>query len=135
MRLNTYAFRSWLAASVLLILAIGCFGGSGANGKKIEFTTNSKEAKDYVAQIVNRIETFQFGPDVNALAKKSIDADPNFAFGYYLLGTTAATPDDAKKYGEKATELAKTASDGERRYIEAVLLTRAQKTEEALAKF
>jgi tetratricopeptide (TPR) repeat protein len=135
MRLNTYAYRSWLAASVLLILAIGCFGGSGANGKKIEFTTNSKEAKDYVAQIVNRIETFQFGPEVNALAKKSVDADPNFAFGYYLLGTTAATPDDVKKYSDKAAELAKSASDGERRYIEAVLLTRAQKPAEALPMF
>src|SRR6185503_11427416 len=135
MRLNTYAFRSWLAASVLLILAIGCFGGSGANGKKIEFTTNSKEAKDYVAQIVNRIETFQFGPEVNALAQKSVDADPNFAFGYYLLGTTAATPDEVKKFSDKAAELAKSASDGERRYIEAVLLTRAQKPAEALPLF
>jgi tetratricopeptide (TPR) repeat protein len=135
MRLNTYAYRSWLAASVLLILAIGCFGGSGANGKKIEFTTNSKEAKDYVAQIVNRIETFQFGPEVNALAQKSVDADPNFAFGYYLLGTTAATPDEVKKFSDKAAELAKSASDGERRYIEAVLLTRAQKPAEALPLF
>ena len=135
MRLNTYASRSWLAASVLLILAISCFGGSGNNGKKIEFTTNSKEAKEYVAQIVNRIETFQFGPEVNALAKKSVDADPNFAFGYYLMGTTAATPDDVKKYSDKAAELAKSASDGERRYIEAVLLTRAQKPAEALPLF
>jgi tetratricopeptide (TPR) repeat protein len=117
------------------MLAIGCFGGSGANGKKIEFTTSSKEAKDYVAQIVNRIETFQFGPEVNALAQKSVDADPNFAFGYYLLGTTAATPDDVKKYSDKAAELAKSASDGERRYIEAVLLTRAQKPAEALPMF
>jgi tetratricopeptide (TPR) repeat protein len=119
----------------MLTLAVGCFGGPRANGKKIEFSTESKEAKDCVAQIVNRIETFQFGPEVNALAKKSVDADPNFAFGYYLLGTTAATPDDVKKYSEKAAELAKTASDGERRYIEAVLLTRAQKSAEALPKF
>ena len=123
MTLNIYKFRGWLATAVLLTMALCSFGAARANGKKIEFTTQSKEAKDYVAQIVNRIETFQFGPEVNALAKKSVDADPNFAFGYYLLGTTAATPDDAKKYSEKAAELAKTASDGERRYIEAVLLT------------
>lgn len=135
MRLTTYAHRSWFAAALLLMIAVGCFGGPRATGKKIEFTTNSKEAKDCVAQIVNRIETFQFGPDLNALAKKSVDADPNFAFGYYLLGTTAATPDDVKKYSDKAAELAKTASDGERRYIEAVLLTRAQKPAEALPKF
>lgn len=134
MKLNTYAQRSWFAIAVLLTIAIGCFGAR-ANGKKIEFSTESKEAKEYVAQIVNRIETFQFGPEVNALAKKSVDADPNFAFGYYLMGTTAATPDEARKYSEKAAELAKTASDGERRYIEAVLLTRSQKSAEALPKF
>ena len=123
------------ALIVTIICASGAFASKSANGKKIEFTTESKEAKECVAQIVNRIETFQFGPEVNALAKKSVDADPNFAFGYYLLGTTAATPDDVKKYSEKAAELAKKASDGERRYIEAVLLTRAQKPSEALPIF
>jgi len=135
MKLKMYAHRSWFAVAVLLTITVGCLGAPRANGKKIEFSTASKEAKDYVAQIVNRIETFQFGPDLNALAKKSVDADPNFAFGYYLLGTTAATPDDVKKFSDKAAELAKAASDGERRYIEAVLLTRAQKPAEALPKF
>ncbi len=129
--------RGVLAVLILITLAASsAFGFKDTNSKrKIEFSTDSKEAKDYVAQIVNRIETFQFGPDLNALAKKSVDADPNFAFGYYLLGTTAATPEDVKKYSDKAAELAKTASDGERRYIEAVLLTRAQKPAEALTMF
>lgn len=129
--------RGVLAVLILITLASSsAFGFKAANSKrKIEFSTDSKEAKDYVAQIVNRIETFQFGPDLNALAKKSVDADPNFAFGYYLLGTTAATPDEVKKFSDKAAELAKTASDGERRYIEAVLLTRAQKPAEALTMF
>ena len=129
--------RGVFAVLILITLAASsAFGFKETNSKrKIEFSTDSKEAKDYVAQIVNRIETFQFGPDLNALAKKSVDADPNFAFGYYLLGTTAATPEDVKKYSDKAAELAKTASDGERRYIEAVLLTRAQKPAEALAMF
>jgi tetratricopeptide (TPR) repeat protein len=129
--------RGVFAVFILITLAASsAFGFKETNSKrKIEFSTDSKEAKDYVAQIVNRIETFQFGPDLNALAKKSVDADPNFAFGYYLLGTTAATPEDVKKYSDKAAELAKTASDGERRYIEAVLLTRAQKPAEALTMF
>ena len=135
MRLNTNAYRIWLAAAVLLIVAAGIYAAPKANGKKIEFTTESKEAKDYVAQIVNRIETFQFGPDLNALAKKSIAADPKFAFGYYLVATTAQTPEEVKEYNEKATEMAKSASEGERRYIEAVLLTRANKTNEALPLF
>lgn len=128
--------RGAFAVLILITLAASsAFGLKTTTKRKIEFSTESKEAKECVAQIVNRIETFQFGPEVNALAKKSVDADPNFAFGYYLLGTTAATPDDVKKYSEKAAELAKTASDGERRYIEAVLLTRAQKPAEALTMF
>src|SRR5262249_13454334 len=128
--------RNLFAVLILVALAASSAFASKTDGKKrIEFTTDSKEAKDCVAQIVNKIETFQFGPQVNELAKKSVAADPNFAFGYYLMGTTAATPDDVKKYSEKATELSKKASDGERRYIEAVLLTRAQKSNEALPIF
>src|SRR4029450_2091398 len=119
MRLNTYAYRIWLTAAVALTVSVATYAAPKANGKKIEFTTDSKEAKDYVAQIVQRIETFQFGPDLNALAKKSVEADPKFAFGYYLVGTTAPTPDEVKQNSEKAAELAKSASDGERRYIEA----------------
>src|SRR5258705_3751527 len=129
--------RGILAALILLMLAAanGFASRLTVGPNKIEFSTDSKEAKDYVAQILNGIETFQCGPDLNALAKKWVDADPNFAFGYYLRGTTAATPEDVKKYSDKAAELAKTASDGERRYIEAVLLTRAQKPTEALTMF
>jgi tetratricopeptide (TPR) repeat protein len=131
-----YSRGVFAVLTLITLAASSAFGFKETNSKrKIEFSTDSKEAKDYVAQIVNRIETFQFGPDLNAIAKKSVDADPNFAFGYYLLGTTAATPEDVKKYSDKAAELAKTASDGERRYIEAVLLTRAQKPAEALTMF
>jgi tetratricopeptide (TPR) repeat protein len=135
MTFSKFAYRSLATAALLLIVAVGGSSSPLANGKRIEFTTKSKEAKDYVAQIVFRVETFQFGPDVNALAKKSVEADPNFAFGYYLLATTSNTPVEAKPFADKAVELAKNASDGERRYIEAVLLTRAQKTNEALPIF
>jgi Flp pilus assembly protein TadD len=129
--------RGILAVLILVMLAAinGFASGPTRGPRKIEFTTESKEAKDYVAQIVNRVETFQFGPEMNALAKKSVEADPKFAFGYYLIATTSATPDEAKQNNEKAVELAKSASEGERRYIEAVLLTRAQKPAEALPLF
>jgi tetratricopeptide (TPR) repeat protein len=129
--------RGILAVLFLLMLAAtNGFASKPAGGpRKIEFTTDSKEAKEYVAQIVNRIETFQFGPDLNALAKKAVEADPKFAFGYYLMATTAATPEETKQNNDKAVELAKNASEGERRYIEAVLLTRAQKLNEALPIF
>ncbi|HSO74368.1 MAG TPA: tetratricopeptide repeat protein [Blastocatellia bacterium] len=136
MKGSKYVGEARAVAAALVILAVSGFGSAKTNGKKqIEFTTNSKEAKEAVAQIVNNIETFQFGPHMAALAKKSVDADPNFAFGYYLMATTANSPAEAKPFADKAVELAKKASDGERRYIEAVLLTRAQKLDEALPIF
>jgi tetratricopeptide (TPR) repeat protein len=129
-------FRRFSVATLaLLVLVASAATATASNGKKIEFTTKSKEAKDYVAQIVNRIETFQFGPQANELAKKAVEADPEFAFGYYLLGTTSQTQAEAKPHIDKAVELAKKASEGERRYIEAVLLTRAQKLAEGEAIF
>jgi tetratricopeptide (TPR) repeat protein len=137
MKISKTLFRiNAVAALVLAFAAVAFASADKANGKKkIEFTTGSKEAKEAVAQVVYRVETFQFGPDVNAIAKKAVEADPNFAFGHYLVGTTAASPAEAKPSIDKAVELAKQASDGERRYIEAVLLTRAQKYDEALAIF
>ncbi len=136
MKASNYLRGIFAVMVLIMLVASSAFALKPTNSKrKIEFTTDSKEAKDYVAQIVNRIETFQFGPDLNALAKKSIEADPKFAFGYYLVGTTAPTPEEVKQYSDKAAELAKSASDGERRYIEAVLLTRANKPTEALPLF
>ena len=131
-----YSHRLFAGLTLLFLAAFPAFGDTKADAKrKIEFTTSSKEAKEYVSQIVFRVETFQFGPDVTALAKKSVEVDPNFAFGYYLLATTSPTPEEVKLNSDKAVEFAKKASDGERRYIEAVLLTRAQKPNEALAIF
>lgn len=137
MKISKSLYQTKAVIAVMLFIAVSAFASTDkANGKKkIEFTTDSKEAKEAVAQVVNRIETFQFGPDVGALAKKAVEADPNFAFGHYLVGTTANSPAEAKPSIDKAIELSKKASDGERRYIEAVLLTRAQKLDEALAIF
>lgn len=135
MNIRNSAYRMTIAIAATLLVAASAFGSTKANGKKIEFTTTSKEAKETVAQIVYQVETFNVTPNTNALAKKAVEADPNFAFGYYLIGTTAATPEEAKTNSDKAVELAKSASEGERRYIEAVMLTRAQKFDEALAIF
>jgi tetratricopeptide (TPR) repeat protein len=133
MKAKSYSRVMLVPLIPIVVLSVTAMASNG--NKKIEFTTTSKEAKDLVAQIVFKIETFQFGPDLNSLAKKTVEADPNFAFGYYLVGTTSATPDQVKENSDKAVELSSKASDGERRYIEAVLLTRAQKSNEALSIF
>ncbi len=124
-----------LATAVLMAVAFTAYGaGNTPNGKKITFTTKSKEAKDYVAEIVRSIESFRFGNEWLPLAQKAAAADPEFAFAHYLVAT-ATPPPNAKAHADKAVELSKKASDGERRYIEAVLLTRAQKHDESLAIF
>ena len=51
MTFSKFAYRSMATAALLLIVAVGGSSSPRANGKRIEFTTKSKEAKDYVAQI------------------------------------------------------------------------------------
>ncbi len=122
-----------LATVMMLLVVVSAFGSTDKSvGKKITFTTKSKEAVDSVAQAVQIIETFQFGPQFQAVAEKAVKADPDFAFGYYLLGTALLPAPEAKTNIDKAVELSKKASEGERRYIEAVLLTRAGKHDEAI---
>lgn len=122
-----------LCLAVALGLASASDRASAAPADKaFTFTTSSDEARTYAAQIVRSIETFQFGPPVLEMAQKAVKADPNFAFGEYLLATFSATPEEVKAHSDRAVELATKASDGERRYIEAVLLVRANQADKAL---
>jgi tetratricopeptide (TPR) repeat protein len=111
------------------------------SGKKFVFTTKSNEAREAAAQAVKLIESFQTPQNVLPLAQKAVAADPNFAFAHYLVASSmpppqpGASPQAAntpKAHMDKALELSKGASDGERRYLEAVALVRAQKPAEAL---
>jgi tetratricopeptide (TPR) repeat protein len=121
------------AGAVALTLLVA--GGAGAlaspaedkaAGKAFAFTTKSKEARENAAQVVRRIESFQFGPETHELAKKAAAADPSFAFAHYLVAVTSNSPEEAKPHHDKALELVKGASDGERRYLEALSYLRAQ---------
>lgn len=102
---------------------------------KLAFTTKSEEARAHALETVRRIESLQPGPQIQEAAKKAVEADPGFALGHYLVGVTTFPPPQAKPHLDKAVELAKNASDGERRYIEAAMLNRAQKPKEALEAF
>jgi tetratricopeptide (TPR) repeat protein len=121
-------------AAILLLSAAGAFAQGG--GKKFVFTTKSKEAREAAEQVVRQIETFQTGPDTLGIAQRAVAADPEFAFGHYLVATFSPPPPQGtgpKVHMDKALELAKKASDGERRYIEAVALVRSQKPAEGAA--
>lgn len=97
-----------LAMAVLLSAAFTAYGSDNTNGKRITFTTKSKEAKEYVAEIVRSIESFRFGNEWLPLAQKAVAADPEFAFAHYLVAT-ATPPPNAKPHADKAVELSKKA--------------------------
>jgi tetratricopeptide (TPR) repeat protein len=125
---------------VLLFVIAGVAAVSHAmsektSGKKISFTSKSKEAVASVEKVVYGIETLQ--PPARWLeeARKAVAADPQFAFAHYLLATATLGQPESREHADKAVALAKTASDGERRYIEAVLLARSQETDKAIAAF
>ena len=102
--------------------------------RAIEFSTKSADAKKGAAETVRLIETFQGGPKALEAAQKAVAADPEFAFGHYLVGLNSPQA-AAKASFDKAAELAPRASDGERRYMEAHALNRAQKRVESLEAY
>jgi tetratricopeptide (TPR) repeat protein len=111
---------SALAAATFLSAAL--YADTPA-GRRFEWTTKSGEAKKLLTELQLRIENFQVGPENLDFAKKIVAADPNFAIGQYYLSAVSPGPEAEKEY-LKAREMAKNASDGERRFIEALYFAR-----------
>jgi tetratricopeptide (TPR) repeat protein len=107
------------AAALLLCAHLGL-----AADRKFEWTTESAEGKSLLADLQARIENFEAGPHLAEIARKIVAADPNFAMGEYYL-SAVAPPNEGPAHLEKAVELAKKASEGERRFIEAMAVVRA----------
>lgn len=132
-RSRTHRFASAALAALFLVSAAGA--SAAPADKKFAWTTQSEQAKTYAMQIMRAIETFSANAQTIELAKKVVEADPNFAFGHYLVATFSPSPEEAKPHMDKALELAKSASDGERRYIEGMVLVRSQRADQALPIF
>lgn len=113
---------------LLAAVAVGPAGAAAAAeapaGRHFEWTTRSAEAKRLLGDLQSRIESFQFGPANVELAQKLVAADPSFAIGEYYLSAVLPDPDEALRHYEKSRELAKTASEGERRFIEGMVHVR-----------
>jgi len=111
-------------------------GSAAAAGKPaaktMTFTTKSPAAHDQLVELQRRVETFQFGPANEELAKKIVEADPEFALGVYYLSAVTQPPGN-QKHLDKAVELSKNASDAERRFIEAMVIARGKTPEQAMA--
>jgi tetratricopeptide (TPR) repeat protein len=105
-------------------------GEAAAKGARFELTTKSAEAKKTLAELQQRIENFQFGPANVELAQKIVAADPQFALGTYYLSAVTPPPEN-EKHLAKAVELSKQASDGERRFIEAMNVARVNQGAQA----
>ena len=97
--------------------------GEQPGARRMEWTTKSAEAKSLLKELQLRIENFQAGPANVELAKKVVAADPNFAMGEYYISAVLPGAEGLEHY-DKSRELAKSASDGERRFIEAMVHTR-----------
>lgn len=113
-----------VCAVMAAALATAAAYAESAAGRKFEWTTKSPEAKELLKQLQLRIENFQVGPENLELAKKIVAADPSFAMGQYYLSAVQASPADAEKEYLKAKEMAKNASDGERRFIDGMYYAR-----------
>jgi tetratricopeptide (TPR) repeat protein len=111
--------RSLLAAALVAVAAAG-----NAAPKKFEWTTKSEEAKKLLSELQAHIENFQLGPKNVELAQRIIAADPAFAMGEYYMSAVQPPPDN-QAHLDKAVELSKQASDGERRFIGAMVKVRA----------
>lgn len=99
-------------------LAPGWVSAEAQASRRFEWSTRSAEAKKLLAELQSRIESFQVGPANVELAKKLVAADANFAMGEYYLSAVLPRPDEAVEHYQKSRELAKNASEGERRFIE-----------------
>ncbi len=123
--------KSALSFGLAALLAGACANSAlagdtpGADkARRFEWTTKSAEAKQGLAELQQRIENFQFGPANAELAQKIVAADPAFAMGVYYLSAVTPPPGN-ETHLAKAVELAKEASEGERRFIDAMKIARA----------
>ena len=112
-------FRVMGVLGVGVALAATAMAGDQAASKRFEWSTDSAVAKELLTKLQGRVESFQVGPENQEIAKKIVAADSEFAMGHYYLAAVTPGADGLAAY-EKARELSKQASDGERRFIEAM---------------
>ena len=110
-----------VGAAALSALAVA---GDKPSGRRIEWSTKSAEAKKLIGELQARVENFQGGAESLETAKKLEAADPGFAMGVYYLSVFTPNQDEALKHYERSRELAKGASEPERRFIEAMVHVR-----------
>jgi tetratricopeptide (TPR) repeat protein len=113
-----------LTLGFAVTLAAVASAAPAATGRRFEWTTKSAEARQGLLEVQQRIESFQLGTDTVTAAQKVVAADPEFAMGEYYLSAVLPPPDN-QVHLDKAVALSKKASAGERRFIDAMVVARA----------
>src|SRR5438552_16674537 len=104
MRIDKFFYRANAIMAVLLLAVLNAYGLNDKPAGKFTLTTKSKEAREQVAKAILAIESFQVGQQIQPLAKKAVELDPDFAFAHYLVGATTPPP-EAQPYIDKAVAL------------------------------
>jgi tetratricopeptide (TPR) repeat protein len=95
------------------------------------FTTKSEAARTKLREVQDRVESFQGGPPAVAMVREILELDPEFAMATYYLSATTPGPDN-QKHLDRAVELSKKASEGERRFIETMVVARGKTPADAV---
>jgi tetratricopeptide (TPR) repeat protein len=112
-----------LSLGFAVALAAGAAAAPLATGGRFEWTTKSAEARQGLLEVQQRIESFEFGTETVKAAQKVVAADPDFAMGEYYLSAVLPPPDN-QAHLDTAGALSAKASEGERRFIEAMVVAR-----------
>jgi tetratricopeptide (TPR) repeat protein len=104
---------------------------AAAEPRRFEPSTESKPARELLARLQRSIENLALGKANAELARKLVEADPDWAMAVYYQ--SAVTPPPAShKLLERAAELARQAKDGERRFVEAMVVARGRHSDQAV---
>jgi tetratricopeptide (TPR) repeat protein len=120
-----------VAAALAMGMALAGAVTAADAPRTFTLTTKSEAAREQLRDLQKRIESFQGGAPAAAMARKILELDPDFALATYYLSATTGGPDSRKSL-ERAAEQAKAASEGERRFIEAMVLARGKTPADAV---
>jgi tetratricopeptide (TPR) repeat protein len=117
---------------VALTVAAAVAGAlSAETPRTFTLTTKSDAARAQLRELQDKVESFQGGAPAAAMARQILELDPEFAMAMYYLSATTPPPDN-QKHLDRAVELSRQASEGERRFIEAMVLARGKTPADAV---
>jgi tetratricopeptide (TPR) repeat protein len=114
-------------AGLGLALAVGAPADEAA--RKYEWSTKSEEARKGLVELRQKIESFAGNQQA---AEKIVAQDPDWCLAVYYLSAVTPPPDN-QKHLDRAVALAKKGgSDFERQFIEAMVIARGDKPQDAI---